>query len=272
MHGQPEILPATGEKVLTHSDYEGTGAHALSLVRSFRSSRVVGALTGTATAGLGQTWSHNHAASLKQEGTAGSTARVLLGDGSIRAFNWDVATGRWKASNSIDTLTVNGAGLRYKRLADDSAWQFDLAGKLLTVTQRNGWVTTYTYGNASAPGQLTQVTNQFGRSLVFAYNAAGQLTSVSHPDGQTSSYSHDSAGRLSAVTQPGGAGGTVSKTYLYENAQFPQLLTGIIDETGNRLATYAYDSQGRGILTEHAGGADRHTIAYGASAGAPCNE
>ena len=279
--GHP-ILPATGEKVLTQTDFAGSGPAALDFTRSYRSSRVVGAATGVDTSGLGQAWSHNHAVSSRQIGIAGSsdsTARVLFGDGTLRAFAWNPASSTWTASNGADTLTDNTTGLLYKRQHDDSAWQFDAAGKLLTMTQRNGWVTTYTYSTSSTPvnlapaaGLLIGVTNPFGRTLGFTYNAAGQLISVATPDGQTHSYQYDgnpSTARLTSVTYPTGAGGTVSKTYIYENTTYPQLLTGIIDEAGKRLASYAYDSQGRGVSTEYAGGADRYSIVYGATPADP---
>jgi YD repeat-containing protein len=152
-------------------------------------------------------------------------------------------------------------------------WQFGAGGKLLTITQRNGWLTTYGYSTASTPaniapvaGLLIAVSNNFGRALSFEYNAASQLTSISAPDGQLVSYGYDSTavtGRLTTVSYPGLTGGNVNKTYLYENAVYPQLLTGVIDELGVRLATYAYDSEGRGISTQHAGGAGLHTISYG---------
>ncbi|AYQ30586.1 RHS repeat protein [Polaromonas sp. SP1] len=152
----------------------------------------------------------------------------------------------------------------YKHLDDDSLWQFDPAGKLLTVTQRNGWITTYTYSTVSTPpataptaGLLLTVSNHFGRTLGFRYNASGQLISTTSPDARVTSYGYDSTsatGRLVTVSYPGITGGVASKTYLYENATFPQLLTGVIDEKGVRLATYAYDGQGRGISTQHAGG------------------
>ena len=139
-------------------------------------------------------------------------------------------------------------------------------------------ITTYTYSTAGTPtgiapaaGLLISVSNQFARTLSFAYNAASQLVSVTAPDGQITSYQYDGivpAARLTSVTYPGSINGATSKTYLYENTQFPQLLTGIIDEAGNRLATYAYDSQGRGISTQHAGGADLHSISYGTAGAA----
>jgi YD repeat-containing protein len=275
--GNP-MIPSTGEKVLDHSDHDGHGLHALSLMRSYRSSRVVGPATGPATSGLGQPWSHNHTHVLRQsgtDGTAGSSARIFFSDGSLRAFGWDVASGTWKPTNSADVLMANATGLQYKNLDDDAVWQFDTTGRLLTVTQRNGWVTTYTYSTASTPvniapvtGLLLTVRNHFGRALSFVYNASRQLASATAPDGRVVNYAYDSTvatGRLSTVSYPGPTSGMVSKSYLYENTTFPQLLTGIIDEKGARLATYAYDSQGRGISTQHAGGADLHTISYGAA-------
>jgi RHS repeat-associated protein len=268
--GNP-ILTASGEKLLSQTDYESASSHSLSLTRHFRSSSIFGVTVGAGTAGLGLTWSHNHAVMLKQEGTASSTAKILFGEGNVRTFNWDAPTAAWKSTNSADTLSQSPAGFIYQRQDDNSTWRLNAAGNLLSQTQRNGWVTSYGYGNPAALGQLTQVTNQFGQSLRFNYDAAGLLTSVNFSDGQSAAYAYDSLARLVSVTQSNGSSGTVSKIYLYENAQFPQLLTGIIDESGNRLATYAYDTQGRGILTEHAGGADRHTISYPTSTGAPTN-
>ncbi len=54
------------------------------------------------------------------------------------------------------------------------------------------------------------------------------------------------------------------KTYLYENAAWPEALTGIVDERGIRYAVFAYDAQGRGTLSEYAGGAQRYAMSYGA--------
>jgi YD repeat-containing protein len=273
--GHP-IIPATGEKILDHTDHEGSGADALSLVRHYRSRRVTTAGAGFANAGLGQAWSHNHAVFLEVLGpanTAGTVANIRFGDGNERNFEWQTGSGSWLATNSADALTANSTGLQYKKLDDDSLWQFDATGKLLTVTRRNGWVTTYTYSTAAtsaalAPvaGLLIGVSNQFGRTLTFTYNASSQLTSVIAADGRVAKYGYDgtaAASRLTTVGYPGVSGGTVSKTYLYEIATAPSLLTGIVDEKGARLATYAYDAQGRGISTQHAGGADLHTVSYG---------
>ena len=53
-----------------------------------------------------------------------------------------------------------------------------------------------------------------------------------------------------------------TRQYLYEKGGFPYALTGLIDENGQRFATWDYDSQGRAISSEHAGGVERHTLSF----------
>ncbi|MDP3652021.1 MAG: DUF6531 domain-containing protein, partial [Rhodoferax sp.] len=261
--GKP-IIPATGEKRYTEPDYAGTGPHSLSLTRSFRSRWSTGLAPAFAsTTGLGQAWSHNHAANFSISGP--TSARIEYGNGSTQGLSWDAATGAWNASAGTSSLvptTTPVVGHLLTRSEDDSRWQFDATGKILSVTQRNGWVTRYSYNST---GQLSTVTNHFGRSLQFTYNAAGQLSTATTPDGQTIRYTFDSASRLNSVVYPG----NVSKTYLYEDSRWPQSVTGIIDERAMRLATVAYDALGRAVESGYAGGADNYKVSYPASADAP---
>jgi uncharacterized protein RhaS with RHS repeats len=74
-------------------------------------------------------------------------------------------------------------------------------------------------------------------------------------------YSYDSNQNLVSVAYQDGT----SKTYLYENASFPNHLIGIVDESASRYATFGYDSNGWAISTQHAGGADGASITYGSS-------
>ncbi len=271
------IIPATGEKLYTEIDYTSGGDHALELIRYFRSSWALSIPRILAVdPGLGRAWSHNFSTSLSLEEVPAKVARVQFGDGRVLTFIRASGSSLWTATFGLDTLVSlqDGTGSYLLTFADDdSKWRFDAAGKLLRVTQRNGWAASYSYSTASTPagvapvpGLLISVTNQFGRSLGFAYNGSKQLISITTPDGRLIQYQYGdtlSGPRLTSVVYPGGSASVnVNKTYHYESAGFRHLVTGITDELGARFATVQYDSQGRALSSGHAGGADLYSVSY----------
>ncbi|MBX3588702.1 MAG: hypothetical protein KF796_18885 [Ramlibacter sp.] len=243
--GNP-VSPSTGEKLQTESDYADAGAHPLDWTRYYRSLGNIGAV-------LGQGWSHGYAAQISG---ADNQRVVRLGDGSKVVFQRTDATAAWVADNGRDALTQTAQGWQFTRASDESRWQLDATGTVLqSITQRNGWVTSLSYNGL---GQLVSVTNAFGRSLQLAYNAQGQIASVTAPGGYSVSYQYDGASRLTSASYPG----NVFKAYAYENPQWPAALTGINDESGQRLASFAYDTGGRVTSTSHAGGAQTYSVNY----------
>ena len=93
----------------------------------------------------------------------------------------------------------------------------------------------------------------------------GLITGVTTPDSLTLSYGYvafASAGTnlLSTVTY--NTSPTTHQTYLYENASYPYALTGITDENGKRYATWGYDSNGRGILSQLSGAVNYTSVYY----------
>jgi RHS repeat-associated protein len=194
---------------------------------------------------------------LRQTPSTNPTAVTIVSpEGFLRGFVKPAGATAWSPSGNADALVQTSGGTWvYRRADDDATFTFDPTGKLQTLVTRNGRVTVYTYGGA---GQLASVTNAFGRSLTFAYNTAGRLSTVALPDGRVLGFAYDAADRLVSVLYPDGR----SRSYLYENAAFPQALTGVIDESGARYATFAYDAEGRAISTEHAGAANRYQVSY----------
>lgn len=248
--GNP-IQPATGEKLQNETDWTGAGEDPLQVTRYYRS-------FGSLTSGLGPNWSLGYVASIS--GTSTSSFVIQVGTGSKVLFTLGSTPGTWTADNQKDSLVSTPTGWKYIRSSDQSTWLFDSTNQLLqTVTRLNGQTQTMAY---NADKQLTSVTNAFGRSLQLGYNAAGQLTTVTTPDGKTIGYGFDGTGRLVSVQYPD----STSKTYLYENASFPNALTGIMDESAQRLATFTYDANGRATSTQHAGGVDSFTVNYGSDA------
>ncbi|MGH7880640.1 MAG: RHS repeat protein, partial [Candidatus Binataceae bacterium] len=76
----------------------------------------------------------------------------------------------------------------------------------------------------------------------------------------TYSYTTGNLTKVSYSTSP-----ATSQSYLYEDTNFPNALTGIIDENGNRFATWTYvpgTALTLAASSQHAGGADLTQVAY----------
>ena len=85
----------------------------------------------------------------------------------------------------------------------------------------------------------------------YKYNINGMLRYISYPDETLNT----------AGSNPFGEDNPF-KEYLYDDPNFPQALTSIIDTNGDRFATWAYDSKGRAISSEHSGGTEKVVIDY----------
>lgn len=168
-----------------------------------------------------------------------------------RGAQWQKVNGAWQGdADSKVILAETATGYRVT-LSNTAFDDYNLAGKLVTQTDTNGHPKTLTY---DSEGQLSAVTNRYGLSLTFTYTD-GRLQSVTDELGEVTQYQYDAIGNLERVIYPDNTPGSdtdnPSKTYHYENAGFPNHLTGITDENGNRYATYAYDANGKAISTEH---------------------
>jgi RHS repeat-associated protein len=167
----------------------------------------------------------------------------------------------------------------------DSALSVSQDGTGFTVTVENGdterynlngviqWVQslqtrTWTWAYDAQTGLLSSVTDNFGNALSFQYGANGLLQTVLLPGGSSVQYAYDGNQNLTTVTYPD----TTTRQYLYENTAAGTInqLTGILDESAVRYATYGYStssgSQGEVASSQHAGGAGSVSLSYGTNA------
>ena len=207
----------------------------------------------------------------------GSPNSFSLRRGAGRLINFGTASDHAPAKDVNDRaapiLDAAGqrTGWRVTNGASDAVEVFDLSGRLLSSTARNGQVTTFTYSDAATPaaiapkpGLLIKVLDAFGQSLQFAYDSQGRLARMTDPAGQAYQYAYDTLGNLASVTYPDGN----TRTYVYNelantsNVAQTNLLTGIIDENAGRYATFAYFGDRRGKSTEHAGAVEKYALTY----------
>ncbi|MDG6347180.1 RHS repeat-associated core domain-containing protein [Luteimonas sp. 8-5] len=103
-------------------------------------------------------------------------------------------------------------------------------------------------------GRITGLMDAQGRMAVFTYAGPewdSLLASVAFPDGAIVSYDYDANRNLTRVHYPDGT----SRQYLYAEPELvpsggKHLLSGIIDESGQRYASFGYDSRGRVVSSK----------------------
>jgi RHS repeat-associated protein len=239
---------AIGSLYDAETDYRSLGAFPLVLTRYYNSADTTGVHK------FGAKWRGSYGRSLVQ--TSSTVATATRDDGKVLTFT--LTSGVWTPDPDVNfRLTKTGSG--WSLVTDqDETETYDANGHLTTYANRGGQL-TQTFGR-DAQGRLVTVTDPFGRTLTFAFASPTSplVTQMTAPDGGVYSYGYDGSSRLTSVTYPDAS----QRQFVYENASFPTDLTGIIDENGNRYATFAYDSSGRATSSQYAGGAGLTTVDY----------
>jgi YD repeat-containing protein len=230
----------------------------------------------TASKSFGELWhSSFHRSLVFQNDSIGYHIGVQAsrGDGSWISFGRYLVNGYYNYvadAGAADRLMPMSGGWRYIDASARSQEVYDEAGRLLSIAYADGSLLTYAYSDASTPvnvapvaGLLLSVQDQFGHSVRFSYeqpSSAGSLhiNQIVDPEGRSIGVTYDANNNLAQLRWPDGK----SRQYLYERADLPWAVTGIIDENASRLATYGYDAEGRANDTQWAGGADHYAATY----------
>jgi RHS repeat-associated protein len=148
-----------------------------------------------------------------------------------------------------------------------------------SITERDGTTKSISANVAVHPTRIDFIGGGDSRYIDFSYqlNADGQPLYVTTARfytyklsaGLTEYFKIDygyTNGNLTTVTRSEKTGATWQQvdqtTYHYEDAAYPDLLTGMTDARGIRYATWTYDQDGRPVSSAHAGGVDQTSITY----------
>ena len=134
----------------------------------------------------------------------------------------------------------------------------------------------------NSQGLLSEMEDPAGQTYTYIYGdgediPSDQLASVIYPDNTTRQYRYEtqngpmgyySSGTIGLYSVPAAAPQTSDvltyhtdySKFTGENERYP--LTGIIDENGDRFATWQYDAKGRPVMSTHANGAEQVSINY----------
>lgn len=115
---------------------------------------------------------------------------------------------------SYEDVLHDHPGLLYKELSDDgtySEYSYDNEGNVISVTDHNGNITTYSYDYLNRLKTIIQPENI---TTVCTYDNHGNLETVTDAELHTTSYVYDDMGRIMSTTSPDT--GTVK--YVYDEA------------------------------------------------------
>jgi RHS repeat-associated protein len=195
----------------------------------------------------------------------------------------------------LATIRIIGSTWRFTD-AEDTVWTLvATVGGLNPIAhiarptqrvRRDGYATTFAYAPDTS---LSSITDSFGRTATFSWSRfyittlasppswPEAVAGITLPDGTKLRYTYDPppaaaapstsrVERLIKVERLSAANAVLdSVTYHYEDPRFRTFVTGITDNRGVRIRTYAYDAAGRAITSQGPGGADAEAVAFGTS-------
>jgi RHS repeat-associated protein len=255
--GEPIGLPF-GDVFEQVTDYTSAGQHPLVVTRYHTTYE----LYQGGSFGVWR-WTYD-----RRLGISGSSVGVNRPDGRQIAFDAD-GSGGWTGITNLD-LRLAQAGLTWTVTDwEDNVETYNSSGYLTSIKSRDGYTQTLSY---DANNEVISVADSYGRGLTIAWTN-GDISSITTPDGLVLNYTYNTNpsdlgyGDLVQVSYPSSP--PTSQSYLYEDTTNHRVLTGIIDEDGNRFTTWTYDdtwpltqSEPRALSSQHAGGADLTTLAY----------
>ncbi|MDQ7977819.1 DUF6531 domain-containing protein [Paraburkholderia sp. SARCC-3016] len=251
------VYPGTGVTTLAEADFVSGGDTPVTFRRTYRSVPHL-----HPDAGVGSGWFHNWQRQLDLTNARAASPQVIAYREDGEPVTFVKTNGAWRGKGTASFALRDGTnGWTLTDLTTDTAEAYSFAGVLLSVSTHDGHVTTLTYSDANTPsnvapaaGLLITVTEHAADTspyddlmLRFAYDAKYRITQMTDPTGAVTRYGYDANNNLVSVTWPDG----YVRRYLFEDIRFWSAMTGVIDETGSRVATWTYDTKGRAIAASH---------------------
>lgn len=196
-------------------------------------SRTYNSASASVNGPLGYGWSDSVHMSLRVDTSTGSVTITQENGGTV-SFAPDGSGGYAPPSRVLASLVKNGDGTFTLTRKDQTHYTFNAAGRLVSASDRNGYVTAYAYDGS---GNLTSITDSAGRHITLTYDGSGHITSAADPLGRGESFTYDGSGNLVSAVDVNG--GTTSFTYTSGH-----LLLSMTDPRGG-VITNSYDGSGR---------------------------
>jgi RHS repeat-associated protein len=265
LKGDP-VNPATGNKFEVFEIYRGSGSFPLDFTISYNSQSGNSGSQLHNELVLGTHRVHSYLRTVRVESNSQSaSAYVLRPDGKVLGFDKNGAN--WVGDQDVsDTLVASYAsdgsisGWTYTTANGDQE-TYNGSGQLTALITHGGFTQTLAYNGS---GQLASVTDPEGRMLVFSYDSKGRIEGMMTPDSKVYSFAYDSNNNLLTVTYPD----SNVVTFDYgENGAGSNDLTGVVDESNNRIDSTMYNSSDQVTSTTGPDGINQTSFSYATSNG-----
>ena len=235
--GRP-VNVTNGNMYLQQADYQLPGAgEAIGISRTYNSiSQSIGL--------FGRGWTSAYDERVTTD--ANGRLRLTLPDGRLVAFD---------TPDFFGSIVRNGDASYTVTFKDGRVHQFNSAGKLISLADRNANQTLLTY---DVNGRLSSVTDSFGRILNVTTNGSGVVLSISDSLSAIATYTYGGSNELLTVTYPDNSG----YRFTYTGVPSGLALATVSDALGNVIEQHDYDSQGRANTSQAQAGVERYTLNY----------
>ncbi|BCT93604.1 hypothetical protein LYSHEL_26290 [Lysobacter helvus] len=254
--GNP-IFPSTGNKIEAETDFTSAGEMPLHLTRTWNQHASAGFI-------FGSRWLTNFDLRLEVHADGQSIVAHRPSGAQLRyVYRTTPSVAWWEdRPDGRSRIVADGAGGHVLYAPDNTVETYGAHRRITSQKNPRGVGLAFQYRTHAMHWTplLERVTHTSGRAIQFTWTdtpIGPQMTRVVDPGGNAFTYAYDAYERLQSVVQPGTPGTTITYHYPLRDAMLlGKSLNGV------RYSTFAYDANGRATLTEHAGGADRHTFAY----------
>lgn len=242
-YGNP-VDAAVGNKVQREVDFNGPPGVS-SMARTYNSQSF------TNSGYMGYNWTFDYSVRITPDGNG-----VQVRESSGRTVHCpDNLDGTFACPADV-RFKLKRDGLGYRRAwQDGSIERYNAPGNIIERFSPSGIRTRY---DMVSNGLIMAEFGPGGHKLTPVWGAA-ILLEIRQPDGHRIRYQYDSRRRLVQVYFPDNS----VRRYLYEDPLNPHALTGIIDETGKRVGTYAYDAAtGQAVSTARPDGTESFGLGF----------
>lgn len=157
------------------------------------------------------------------------------------------------------TLTQNQTGSFTLTFKDKRIHQFNSAGRLTSLTDRNNNQTVLNY---DASNRLSSIVDSFGQTLTVTTDTDGRVIGLTDGFGAVATYAYGANGRLNSVIYPDGSKFVFTYILQTSGSTTRLLLTEVKDALNNIVEKHQYDTGGKATTSETANGAEKYTAIY----------